>query len=170
VGLYARYSGKEDMIKNITIQGFKPVYDVCFDHGRVNVFIGPNGSGKSNILEAVGVLSAAAKGRVDDDSLRYRGVRPGLPALYKGLFVSDKTLPHIMLEARSDDDVDFRVALLNPLEEPKPAWSFKTEYLSVGDTEVVSDGVRNKKTLTPSGGLRRSGWWIFSLDPLNTGQ
>jgi energy-coupling factor transporter ATP-binding protein EcfA2 len=151
--LYARYSEEEDMIKNITIQGFKSVYDVRLDLGRVNVFIGPNGSGKSNILEAVGVLSAAAKGRVDDESLRYRGVRPGLPALYKSSFVSDKTPPHIMLEARSDDEVDFRVALLNPLEEPKPAWSFKTEYLSVGDTELVSDGVRNKKNLNLESGL-----------------
>lgn len=141
------------MITNINIMGFKSIYDVPLDLGRVNVFIGANGSGKSNILEAIGVLSAAAKGRVDDESLRYRGVRPGVPALYKSSFVSDKTPPHITLEARSDDGVDFRVALLNPLEEPKPAWSFKTEHLSVDNTELVSDGVRNKKNLNPESGL-----------------
>lgn len=149
------------MIKSIAIQGFKSIYDLELDLGRVNVFIGPNGSGKSNILEALGVLSAAAKGRVDDEALQYRGVRPGLPALYKSSFKSDRTLPHIMLEAYSQDDVDFRVALLNPLEEPKPSWSFKTEHLSVGDRVLVSEGVRNKKN--PESG--RSALEMVNFEP-----
>jgi energy-coupling factor transporter ATP-binding protein EcfA2 len=141
------------MIKSILVQGFKSVFDLTLDLGRINVFIGSNGSGKSNILEAIGVLSAAAKGRVDDEALRYRGVRPGLPVLYKSSFYSDKTPAHIMLEAISDDGVDFRTALLNPLGEPKPAWAFKTEYLSANGVELVSDGVRNKKNLNPESGL-----------------
>ena len=149
------------MIKSIAIQGFKSIYDLELDLGRVNVFIGPNGSGKSNILEALGVLSAAAKGRVDDEALQYRGVRPGLPALYKSSFKSDRTLPHIMLEAQSQDDVDFRVALLNPLEEPKPSWAFKTEYLSVGGRALVSEGVRNKKN--PESG--RSALEMVNFEP-----
>jgi len=141
------------MIKSVIVQGFKSVFDLTLDLGRINVFIGSNGSGKSNILEAIGVLSAAAKGRVDDEALRYRGVRPGLPVLYKSSFSSDKTPAHIMLEAISDDGVDFRTALLNPLGEPKPAWAFKTEYLSANGVELVSDGVRNKKNLNPESGL-----------------
>jgi len=149
------------MIKSIAIQGFKSIYDLELDLGRVNVFIGPNGSGKSNILEALGVLSAAAKGRVDDEALQYRGVRPGLPALYKSSFKSDRTLPHIMLEAQSQDDLDFRVALLNPLEEPKPSWAFKTEYLSVGGRALVSEGVRNKKN--PESG--RSALEMVNFEP-----
>ena len=36
------------------------------------------------------------------------------------------------------------MALLNPLENPEPAWSFKTEFLSSGGTEIVSRGVRGK--------------------------
>lgn len=141
------------MIKSVIVQGFKSVFDLTLDLGRINVFIGSNGSGKSNILEAIGVLSAAAKGRVDDEALRYRGVRPGLPVLYKSSFSLDKTPAHIMLEAISDDGVDFRTALLNPLGEPKPAWAFKTEYLSANGVELVSDGVRNKKNLNPESGL-----------------
>jgi len=149
------------MIKSIAIQGFKSIYDLKLDLGRVNVFIGANGSGKSNILEALGVLSAAAKGRVDDEALQYRGVRPGLPALYKSSFKSDRTLPHIMLEAQSQDDVDFRVALLNPLEEPKPSWAFKTEHLSVGGRKLVAEGVRNKKN--PESG--RSALEMVNFEP-----
>jgi len=66
-----------------------------------------------------------------------------------------------MLEAYSQDDVDFRVALLNPLEEPKPSWSFKTEHLSVGDRVLVSEGVRNKKN--PESG--RSALEMVNFEP-----
>ena len=55
--------------------------DVEFEPGLVNVFIGANGNGKSNLLEALGVLSAAIQGRVDYAALLRRGVRPGLPAM-----------------------------------------------------------------------------------------
>lgn len=54
-------------------QNLQSLEDVTVDLGRVNVFIGANGSGKSNLLEALGILSAAADGRVDDQSLLARG-------------------------------------------------------------------------------------------------
>lgn len=50
------------MINTVTIKDFKSITDVTVDLGQINVFIGANGSGKSNILEAMGVLSAAAFG------------------------------------------------------------------------------------------------------------
>ena len=74
------------MLENLTVRTFKSLEDVTVDLGMVNVFIGANGSGKSNLLEALGVLSAAADGKVDDMVLLARGVRPGLPALYKTAF------------------------------------------------------------------------------------
>lgn len=122
--------------------------------GRVNCFIGANGVGKSNILEAIGVLSAAAKGRIDDESLEYRGVRPGLPRLYKSSFANERTPPHITLSAANDDEnVTYRVSLLNPLGKPQPAWSYKTEYLSDGISEFVSIGVRSDKKLNSASGF-----------------
>jgi len=121
--------------------------------GRVNCFIGANGVGKSNILEALGVLSAAANGKVDDESLRNRGVRLGLPRLYKSSFEAGRTPAHIALSASGSSGQTYRVSLLNPLDNPHPAWSYKTEYLSDGQTEIVSDGVRSKKNLTPTAGL-----------------
>jgi len=47
------------MLKKITIQGFKSLYDISdLELGLVNVLIGANGSGKTNLLEAIGVLGA----------------------------------------------------------------------------------------------------------------
>lgn len=122
--------------------GFKSVVDQSVSLGRVNCFIGANGVGKSNVLEALGVLGAAATGRVDDEAIIRRGVRAGLPRLFKTSFAGTRIPPHITLEARGEPPATFRVSLLNPLDQPKPAWSFKTESLSSGETQIVSRGVR----------------------------
>lgn len=141
-------------IHELHIAGFKSILDQRVQLGRLNCFIGANGVGKSNILEALGVLGAAAGGHVDSEAMIRRGVRPGLPRLFKASFSSERTPPHIMLEAKGDPDATFRVTLLNPLKDPEPAWSFKTEYLSSGAQEIVSAGVRrSNKNLDPTAGL-----------------
>ena len=63
------------MLDKFTVKGFKSLVDVTVDLGVVNVFVGANGSGKSNLLEAVGILGAAAFGAVGDESRHYRGIR-----------------------------------------------------------------------------------------------
>lgn len=141
------------MIRTIKIDGFKSIPTMTLELGRVNCFIGANGVGKSNILEAIGVLGAAANGVVDDEALQRRGVRPGLPRLYKTSLQSARTPAHIALSACGENGAEYRVSLLNPLDNPEPAWTYKTEFLSDGSTEIVSDGVRNKKNLTPTAGL-----------------
>ncbi|MCB1986771.1 MAG: AAA family ATPase [Burkholderiaceae bacterium] len=141
------------MIRTIQVDGFKSIVSQPLELGRVNCFIGANGVGKSNILEAVGVLGAAANGKVDDEALLRRGVRPGVPRLYKTSFDSARVPAHIGLSAHNDQGASYRVSLLNPLENPDPAWTFKTERLLVGDEEIVSDGVRNRRNLTPTAGL-----------------
>jgi len=141
------------MIRTIQIDGFKSVHSQAIHLGRVNCFIGANGVGKSNVLEAIGVLGAAANGVVDDESLIRRGVRAGLPRLFKSSFASERTPAHIGVGAVGDGGEGYRVSLLNPLESPEPAWSYKTEVLSDGNHEMVSDGVRNKKNLNPQAGL-----------------
>src|SRR6266545_6795914 len=130
-------------LREIHIKGFKSIVDQSVSLGRVNCFIGANGVGKSNVLEALGVLGAAASGRVDDEAIIRHGVRVGLPRLFKTSFAGTTIPPHIMLEAQGEPAATFRVSLLNPLEKPKPAWSFKTEFLSSGATEIVSRGVRS---------------------------
>lgn len=141
------------MIRTIHIEGFKSIHSETIELGRVNCFIGANGVGKSNVLEAIGVLSAAANGVVDDEALIRRGVRAGLPRLFKSSFATERTPGHITVGAEGDGADCYRVSLLNPLESPEPAWSYKTERLSDGVHEIVSDGVRNKKNLNPKAGL-----------------
>lgn len=141
------------MIQTITINGFKSIPEMTLELGRVNCFIGANGVGKSNILEAIGILGAAANGVVDDEALSRRGVRPGLPRLYKSSFEGLRSPAHIGLSATRPDGAEYRISILNPLDNPKPAWEFKTEYLFDGNAEIIADGVRNKKNLNPMAGL-----------------
>jgi predicted ATPase len=76
------------MIRSISVRYFKSIEAAKIELGNLNVFVGANGSGKSNLLEAIGVLSAAADGKVNDQTLLQRGVRPGVPKLYKSAFPS----------------------------------------------------------------------------------
>lgn len=153
------------MIREVEIRGFKSIHAADLELGRVNCFIGANGSGKSNLLEALGVLGAAANGVVDGESLLRRGVRAGLPRLYKSSFATERTPAHIAIGVTGAAKVAYRVSLLNPLESPEPAWAYKTEVLSNGDEEIVSDGVRNKKNLNPKAGL--AALQLVDLDPHN---
>jgi recombinational DNA repair ATPase RecF len=122
-------------LRKIRIAGFKSVVDQWISLGRVNCFIGANGVGKSNVLEALSVLGAAAMGRVDDEAIIRRGGRAGLPRLFKTSFSETRIAPHITLEAQGEPSATFRVSLLNPLQKPKPAWSFKTEVKQWGAFE-----------------------------------
>ncbi|MBM3855257.1 MAG: ATP-binding cassette domain-containing protein, partial [Verrucomicrobia bacterium] len=60
------------MIRTLKIERFKSLVKLGLELGRINVFIGANGSGKSNLLEAIGILGAAAFGRVEDETLLRR--------------------------------------------------------------------------------------------------
>lgn len=118
------------MIRTLKVERFKSLVKLELELGRINVFVGANGSGKSNLLEAVGVLGAAAFGRVEDESLLRRGVRPGVPSLYKTAFSTQTRLPpHILFGATAETGAVYEVTLWNPIDNPSPAWRFKTEKL-----------------------------------------
>ncbi len=143
------------MLDNLSVRTFKSLDDVTVDLGLVNVFIGANGSGKSNLLEALGVLSAAADGKVDDQALLARGVRPGLPALYKSAFPAKsgtKIPPHLYFDARSAQ-AGYEVSLHNPLKDPKPAWRFKTEAWEGDDGSLVGRSPARRSKINPERGL-----------------
>jgi len=123
------------MITKLTVESFKTLEKVEIELGLVNVFVGANGSGKSNLLEAVGVLSAAADGKVNDQVLLQRGVRPGLPQLYKSAF-TEHLPPHIFFGAHNDNS-SYEVALNNPLSAGK-AWRYKTEAWLQGGKKLAS--------------------------------
>ena len=143
------------MLERLTVRTFKSLEDVTVDLGLVNVFVGANGSGKSNLLEAVGVLSAAADGKVDDMTLLARGVRPGLPALYKTAFPAKpgKRIPPHLFFGASGARARYEVSLHNPLEEPVPTWRFKTERLQEDDAILVSRMPARTTKTNPDRGL-----------------
>jgi predicted ATPase len=118
------------MIDRIEIHAFKSIQEAKLDLGAFNVFVGANGSGKSNIIEAIGVLGAAAAGRVDDEALLHRGVRPGIPDLYKSSFRGNRRRPAIRFGAFSSTS-SYEVELHTPYGD-STAWAYKTEKW-VGD-------------------------------------
>ncbi len=142
------------MLRSIHIAGFKSITDISLDFGQINVFIGANGSGKSNLLEAIGVLGAAASGAVEPESLRYRGVRPGLPAIYKSSFRNTRLRPIITFEAKSDNG-SFRIGLDNPIQSLKPKWRVSFEALDIlVDKEwklVIGRSPRGTRLSSPDG-------------------
>jgi energy-coupling factor transporter ATP-binding protein EcfA2 len=140
------------MIRKLSIRSFKSLSEVDLELGRVNVFIGANGSGKSNLIEAVGVLGAAADGRVDDEALLRRGVRPGLPTLYKSSFAGEGVPAMIRLEAASEG-ARYWVELNNSLEHPDPAWSYETETLIQDEKELVRRNKDDGRQLDAKRGL-----------------
>jgi energy-coupling factor transporter ATP-binding protein EcfA2 len=139
------------MITSFAVKSFKSLEDVEVKLGRVNVFIGANGSGKSNFLEAIGVLGAAANGRVDDEALLRRGVRPGLPKLYKSSFKGVRQPPAIQFTAQNQAAL-YAVGLFNPLDNPEPSWRYKTELLNEGNKTIIGRSPANGKQLNPSAG------------------
>ncbi len=141
------------MIRRAKIRGFKSLDDVDLELDRINVFIGANGSGKSNLLEAVGVLGAAAGGRVDDEALARRGVRPGVPALFRSSFRGSQAAESIHLEAQSTEGASYEVDLLAPIPSAAPAWRYHSEDLSEGGTALLGRSSQPGVKLNPEAGL-----------------
>jgi hypothetical protein len=148
------------VITSLQIESFKSLHKTIVPLGQISVFIGPNGGGKSNLLEALGVLSAAAGGRVNDAALLARGVRTGLPNLYKSAFPklsNEKTQPqHIFLGVEQEVEkikIGYEVTLNNPLKAPEPDWRFKHEKWYDGTKVIASRSPRSNPSLNPALGL-----------------
>jgi energy-coupling factor transporter ATP-binding protein EcfA2 len=140
------------MITKVSIKAFKSLENVELELGNLNVFVGANGSGKSNLLEAIGVLSAAADGKVTDQTLLQRGVRPGVPRLYKSAFPSTTKAKHISFRGASEVAF-YEVTLNNPLNDPSPAWRFKHELLVRNGDWLASRGPNLKNNPNTENGL-----------------
>ncbi|MBI4751099.1 MAG: AAA family ATPase [Acidobacteria bacterium] len=152
------------MIRTLKIERFKSLVKLELELGQINVFIGANGSGKSNLLEGLGVLGAAASGRVDDEALLRRGVRPGVPKLYKAAFPTKDKVPHLTFGATSNEGARYEVNLWNPISDPEPAWRFKTERLNGAEgKKVVTRGVKTHGKRNQEQGLAALG--VVNLEP-----
>ena len=105
------------MITRLTIQRFKSVRRARFKPGRVNLFIGGNGAGKSNVLEAIGVISAALERGIGDDDLGRKGVRITPPELMKSAFKHFELPKTLQIEAEFPNEIAYRVNLTGSPED-----------------------------------------------------
>lgn len=122
------------MIDSLTIKSFKTLKETSLDLGQVNVFIGANGSGKSNVLEALGVLAAAAAGKVDQPSLIWRGCRGS--GFFLPMFEDARSLSEIHLTATAKG-VSYSVGLTPPPGGRLIPWNFRSECLTSGTERLV---------------------------------
>lgn len=133
------------MLTELHVEGFKSLQSARVQLGTVNVFIGANGSGKSNLLEALGVVGAAAFRAVEPEALRYRGVRPGLPALYKSSFSHKRIRRIITIECKTKR-ATYVVGLDNPIKSNDPgAWRISHEALESDGHKVVTRSPRGAR-------------------------
>lgn len=144
------------MLNKLSVSGFKSLLELQnLELGQVNVLIGANGSGKTNLLEALGVLSAAVAGEVSDKELRARGVRLGTPKLYKTSLKEKRWRTTITFEASSaevGETASYKVSLDNPIKDPNPQWIYRTESLWRGRDQIVG---RNPRGQWLIGGLEQ---------------
>lgn len=126
------------IVSEFKIKSFKSIESADLDLGTVNVFIGANGSGKSNLLEAFGVLAAAAFGRVDNESLVRRGCRPG--GYFRPLFKESLVDADTVLEAQHKGS-EYSVTLASPEAGRAAGWEFRREVWLSGRRKLV-----NRKT------------------------
>lgn len=133
-------------IKKIRIQGFKSIVDQEFEPGQINVLIGANGSGKTSLLEAIGMLSAATSGTVDDESLQRRGVHLTTPQLYKSSFkdIRSNNISLSVQYVQENETWNYAVKLEHNHPNPEHAWAYQEENLKLNDKLIFE---RNHKQL-----------------------
>ena len=105
------------MITRLAIRRFKSIHKSSFKPGRVNLFIGGNGAGKSNVLEAIGVVSAALERGTSDDDLGRKGVRITPPELMKSAFKHLKLPKTLQITAEFPSETIYRVNLTGSPED-----------------------------------------------------
>ena len=148
------------MITRLAIRRFKSIHKSSFKPGRVNLFIGGNGAGKSNVLEAIGVVSAALERGTSDDDLGRKGVRITPPELMKSAF-KHRDLPRTLeITAALPDETTYRVNLSGSPENTMLA--FFSEECTHGAEKIFGRSPRGSRVLGESipGKLsrRRSIW------------
>jgi len=122
------------MITKFKVHCFKSIENAELELGNINVFIGANGSGKSNLLEALGVLAAAAYGRVDQESLVRRGCRPG--GIFEPMFRDAPSERETSVEA-SDGEARYFAEFMKSFQKRSLGSEFRREVWEAGGRMLV---------------------------------
>ena len=135
------------MLNSIQVKNFKSIKGAELEFGLVNLFIGSNGSGKSNILEAIGVLSAAFGRGISPQDLDYKGVRLSLPRLFKSTFKNRKIPKSFGLVAKLGA-IEYSVNIT--AGEQSATLHYQTERLNEDGKMVLGRGPHGAKIHLPS--------------------
>ena len=136
------------MVKKLTVDRFKSIRTATLELGRVNLFIGGNGSGKSNILEAIGVLSAAAYRGLGDSDLARKGVRNTPPALMKSAFKNYEIPKTLQLTVEIEGAVTYKINLTG--KDDDPLLAFFSESCTYGNRKMFGQGTNGVQVLGKS--------------------
>ena len=143
------------MLTQIIVRGFKSLQDTRIEEmGLVNVFIGANGSGKTNLLEAIGLLSAAASGQVDDQALLRRGVRPGTPSLYRSSLKKIEFPEKISIRttwSSKEHTAEYQIEMDKPTDVREQPWLYKEKFQFNGEDQGLVPRNRGQRVIFPSG-------------------
>jgi predicted ATPase len=134
------------MLKRLKIKNFRSIPEADLEFGKVNLFIGPNGGGKSNLLEAVGVVSAALGRSVGPEDLNLRGVRLSLPRLFKATFKNRKMPKHLSLTAVTESA---EYAFNLTASERSASLTFKQEVIRENGVKLLGRSPRGYKIHRP---------------------
>lgn len=113
------------MFRQLKINRFKSIHDETISFGSVNLFIGGNGAGKSNVLEAIGLLSAALERGVNEADLSRKGLRLSTPAMFKSAFKNDRLPRTLQMAAEFDERCSYAFELT--AREADTTLRFQTE-------------------------------------------
>ena len=136
------------MLRKLTVDRFKSIRTATLELGRVNLFIGGNGAGKSNILEAIGVLSAAAYRGLGDSDLARKGVRITPPALMKSAFKNSELPKTLQLTAELEGAVTYKINLTG--KDDDPLLAFFSESCTYGNRKMFGQGTNGVQVLGKS--------------------
>lgn len=115
------------MLRKLKIAGFKSIKSQTLDLGRITILIGQNGAGKSNILEAIGMLSAASAGGITYESLNSRGLRLSTPSVYKSALKGGGHRPKYFDLSAEQDNLKYHANLFTNTDANRPQWTFHSE-------------------------------------------
>lgn len=133
------------MLNKILIERFKSIRRADLDLGQVNIFIGGNGAGKSNLLEAIGVVSAALARGVSDGDLARKGVRLTPPELMKSAFKGSELPKTLKIAVTLSEEVVYGIHLTARPDDPLLA--FFSESCTYGSEKMFGRSNRGSTVL-----------------------
>lgn len=133
------------MLKSMKISRFKSIRDLEIDFGRVNLFIGGNGAGKSNLLEAIGLISAALYRGVSETELARKGVRLTPPSLMKSAFKHFDLPKTFRIDTVFQDSVKYSVDISSG--ERNSQLNFVSEKCTFEDRDVFGRSPRGVRVM-----------------------